>query len=83
MRQQGLARGDLLVLDLEVTEGRSTEQVNRWAKRWLSHVRSETGTRPMFYSSWSFAQEHGAGLRQYPLWVAHYGEDRGEVEAPR
>lgn len=83
VKKQGLEKGDLLILDLEVTDGRSVEQVNTWARRWLERVRDATGVKPIFYSSWSFAQTHGEGLGDYPLWVAHYGKDKGEVTAPR
>lgn len=83
VKKQGLAEGDLLVLDLEVTDGRSAKEVNTWATRWLERVYAATGVKPIFYSSWSFAQTHGDGLGQYPLWVAHYGKAKGELEAPR
>ncbi|MFI0409382.1 glycoside hydrolase family 25 protein [Actinomadura sp. 3N508] len=78
----GLAKGDLLILDLETTDGRSTREVNDWAKRWLERVEQKTGVKPMFYSSRSFAEEHGKGLGEYPLWVAHYGRSPGKVSAP-
>ncbi|MER6817468.1 GH25 family lysozyme [Spirillospora sp. NPDC000708] len=78
----GLQPGDLLMLDLETTDGRSDHQVNAWAKRWLEHVQRKTGVKAFFYSSWSFAQEHGDGLGGYPLWVAHYGKAPGRVTAP-
>ncbi|WP_327085663.1 GH25 family lysozyme [Nonomuraea sp. NBC_01738] len=80
--KQGLEAGDLLILDLEVTDGRSAKEVNAWAKRWLERVHDVTGVRALFYSSWSFAQTHGDGLGDYPLWVAHYGKEKGEVTAP-
>ncbi|HEU5031806.1 MAG TPA: GH25 family lysozyme [Spirillospora sp.] len=78
----GLQPGDLLMLDLETTDGRSDHQVNEWAKRWLDRVHQKTGVKAFFYSSWSFAQEHGDGLGGYPLWVAHYGKAPGRVTAP-
>jgi GH25 family lysozyme M1 (1,4-beta-N-acetylmuramidase) len=78
----GLQPGDLLMLDLETTDGRSAHQVNQWAKSWLEHVRQKTGVKPFFYSSWSFAQQYGSGLGDYPLWVAHYGRAPGRVAAP-
>ncbi|MEV0586389.1 glycoside hydrolase family 25 protein [Nonomuraea sp. NPDC050310] len=83
VRQQGLVQGDLLALDLEVADGRSVEQVNAWARRWLERVEQQTGVKPFFYSSWSFAGQYGEGLGEYPLWVAHYGKSKGEVEPPR
>ncbi|AQZ63705.1 hypothetical protein BKM31_21580 [[Actinomadura] parvosata subsp. kistnae] len=74
--------GDLLVLDLETTDGRSVDQVNAWAKAWLSHVKARTGIAPMFYSGWNFADTYGKGLAEYPLWVAHYGRAKGAVTPP-
>ncbi|MFG1946422.1 glycoside hydrolase family 25 protein [Nonomuraea sp. NPDC048826] len=74
--------GDLLVLDLETTDGRSVAEVNAWAKAWLSHVEKKTGVKPMFYSGWHFADTYGAGLAEYPLWVAHYSKPQGQVTPP-
>ncbi|MDF5758284.1 GH25 family lysozyme [Spongiactinospora sp. TRM90649] len=74
--------GDLMVLDLETTDGKSAAEVNAWAKSWLSHVKTKTGVAPMFYSGWDFADTHGAGLSEYPLWVAHYGKAQGAVKPP-
>ncbi|GAA2819799.1 glycoside hydrolase family 25 protein [Nonomuraea rubra] len=74
--------GDLLVLDLETSDGRSVEQVNAWARAWLSHVKAKTGVTPMFYSGWNFADTYGKGLAEYPLWVAHYGRAKGAVTPP-
>ncbi|GAB3896755.1 hypothetical protein GCM10027612_51770 [Microbispora bryophytorum subsp. camponoti] len=58
--------GDILVLDLEDTDGESVEHVNKWAKTWLEYVTAKTGARPMFYSGWNFANKYGRGLGQYP-----------------
>ncbi|GAA3235669.1 glycoside hydrolase family 25 protein [Nonomuraea helvata] len=74
--------GDLLVLDLETTDGRSVAEVNAWAKAWLSYVKAKTGTTPMFYSGWNFADTYGKGLAEYPLWVAHYSKPKGAVTPP-
>ncbi|MFG2077988.1 Glycosyl hydrolases family 25 [Nonomuraea maritima] len=74
--------GDLLVLDLETTDGESVSHVNAWAKTWLAYVKQQTGITPMFYSSWNFANRYGAGLEQYPLWVADYNGARGQISAP-
>ncbi|MEU9831785.1 GH25 family lysozyme [Streptosporangium sp. NPDC048047] len=79
---QPARRGDLLVLDLEATDDRSVEQVNAWAKAWLAHVKARTGVTPMFYSGLNFAETYGAGLEQYPLWVAAYGREKGAVTPP-
>lgn len=74
--------GDLLVLDLETTDGKSVEEVNAWAKAWLAHVKAKTGATPIFYSGWYFADTYGKGLSAYPLWVAHYGKPKGTVTPP-
>lgn len=74
--------GDLLVLDLETTDGQSVSAVNSWAKTWLAHVKERTGVTPMFYSGWNFANTYGHGLAEYPLWVAHYSKDKGTVSPP-
>jgi GH25 family lysozyme M1 (1,4-beta-N-acetylmuramidase) len=74
--------GDLLVLDLETSDGESVSQVNAWAKAWMSYVKSKTGTKPFFYSSWNFADTYGHGLQQYPLWVANYNKAKGTVTPP-
>ncbi|MBN6056534.1 hypothetical protein JYK22_31695, partial [Nonomuraea sp. RK-328] len=74
--------GDLLVLDLEATDGRSVAEVNAWAKAWLAHVKAKTGVTPMFYSGWNFADTYGKGLAAYPLWVAHYSKAKGTVTPP-
>jgi lysozyme len=79
---QPVKAGDLLVLDLETTDGESIAHVNTWAKRWLAYVKAKTGVTPMFYSSWDFADTYGHGLADYPLWVAYYGKAKGDVRPP-
>ncbi|MEO3859680.1 GH25 family lysozyme [Acrocarpospora sp. B8E8] len=74
--------GDLLVLDLETTDGKSVAEVNAWAKAWLAHVKAKTGIIPMLYSGWNFANTYGKGLAEYPLWVAHYSKSKGTVTPP-
>ncbi|TMR10389.1 hypothetical protein ETD86_39840 [Nonomuraea turkmeniaca] len=82
VNSQPAKAGDLLVLDLETTDGQSVAEVNAWAKAWLSHVKAKTGVTPMFYSGWNFADTYGKGLAEYPLWVAHYSKPKGAVTPP-
>ncbi|GAA3242394.1 glycoside hydrolase family 25 protein [Actinocorallia longicatena] len=82
VRAAGLQRGDLLMLDLETTDGRSRGRVNAWARTWLERVEAGTGVKPVFYSGYHFAREHGEGLGGYPLWVAHYGKKAGRLAPP-
>lgn len=80
--KQPAKTGDLLVLDLETTDGKSVAEVNAWARKWLERVKAKTGITPLFYSGWNFASTYGQGLGQYPLWVAHYSKARGAVTPP-
>ncbi|MFI6737709.1 glycoside hydrolase family 25 protein [Nonomuraea sp. NPDC050451] len=82
LNSQPAEAGDLLVLDLETTDGKSVAEVNAWAKTWLSYVKAKTGITPMFYSGWNFANKYGKGLAQYPLWVAHYSRAKGAITPP-
>jgi lysozyme len=82
VNKQPARTGDLLVLDLETTDGKSVAEVNAWAKTWLERVKAKTGITPMFYSGWNFATTYGQGLGQYPLWVAHYSKAKGTVTPP-
>jgi lysozyme len=80
--KQPAKAGDLLVLDLETTDGQSAERVNTWAKTWLERVKSKTGVTPLFYANYNFAEQYGQGLGEYPLWVAHYSKAKGTVATP-
>ncbi|GAA4556830.1 glycoside hydrolase family 25 protein [Planotetraspora kaengkrachanensis] len=82
VNEQPAKRGDLLVLDLETTDGESVAHVNAWAKTWLAHVKAETGVAPIFYSGRDFADTYGHGLAGYPLWVAAYGPATERVAPP-
>ena len=50
--------------------------VTLWAETWLQTVEEKTGRKPFLYSYAQFlelAMERSETLRQYPLWLAHYG----------
>ena len=50
--------------------------VTLWAETWLETVEEKTGRKPFLYSYAQFlegAVERSEKLRQYPLWLAHYG----------
>ncbi len=80
--RQPVRKGDLLILDLETSDGLPDAHVNAWAKRWLEHVKERTGTTPLFYANWNFAARYGQGLGEYPLWVADYNRPKGTIPAP-
>lgn len=83
VRAQGLQDGDLLVLDLEVSDSRSASHVASWARTWCEHVRKETGTKPVLYTFLSFARGgYCAGLGGYPLWIAAPSYRAGHPPVP-
>jgi lysozyme len=50
--------------------------VTLWAETWLQTVEEKTGRKPFLYSYAQFlesAMSRSEKLRQYPLWLAHYG----------
>ena len=50
--------------------------VTLWAETWLQTVEEKTGRKPFLYSYAQFlemAMTRSETLRQYPLWLAHYG----------
>jgi GH25 family lysozyme M1 (1,4-beta-N-acetylmuramidase) len=50
--------------------------VTLWAETWLETVEEKTGRKPILYSYAQFlesAMSRSEKLRQYPLWLAHYG----------
>ena len=50
--------------------------VTLWAETWLKTVEDKTGRKPFLYSYSQFLESATARseiLRQYPLWLAHYG----------
>lgn len=70
VRARGLEAGDLLCLDLEVSNGQSASRIQYYAKTWCEYVKSHTGVTPILYTYRSFATSYCAGLGGYPLWIA-------------
>jgi lysozyme len=65
------------VLDLEVTNGLDKTELSRLAKAFLDLVHAETGKDVMLYTNTNMAKRHLTSLlKEYPLWIAHYGVDR-------
>jgi lysozyme len=83
VRPEGLESGDLLVLDLEQTDGRSASHVASWARTWCSRVAKAVGCDPVVYTFLSFAEEGNcAGLGAYPLWIADPSRTAGRPRVP-
>ena len=54
----------------------SRSMVTLWAETWLKTIEEKTGRKPFLYSYSQFLEGATARseiLRQYPLWLAHYG----------
>lgn len=68
----GLARGDMLVLDIEQGAG----PLGGWALRWLRRVEEAVGFKPLLYTGSWFSDAHGfrdtPELAAYGLWQAAY-----------
>ena len=83
VRAHGLNAGDLLALDLEVSDGLSPAQVAEYARNWCSDVHRATGHTPVVYTFLSFAQQGNcAGLGHYPLWIAEPSAPPGRPVVP-
>jgi lysozyme len=83
VRAQGLGTGDLLALDLEVTDGLAPAAVASYATRWCAHVTARAKVKPVVYTFLSFAQAGNcAGLGGYPLWIAEPGVTPGKPSVP-
>jgi lysozyme len=83
VRAQGLHAGDLLALDLEVTDGLTPAQVAGYAQAWCAEVAQATGRTPVVYTFLSFAQQGNcAGLGRYPLWIAEPSAPAGHPSVP-
>ena len=64
-----ILEGDLLALDAE------TGQTAAWCQQFLSYVEAQVGFKPFLYApvgGWSTALD-------YPLWVARYGANNGNI----
>lgn len=71
------------VLDIEtIHKGCSREELNRKALTWLKTVGGHYGRTPIVYSYESFIRDYLSDeiRNNYPLWVAHYREDKPERE---
>ncbi len=75
-----LSPGDLLVLDLETTNGQTQATIAANAKTFLDTVKKASGVVPLLYTSPAFLTTF-SGLGGYPLWVANYGVSCPDVPA--
>lgn len=79
----GIAGGDAVALDLEVTNGLGPAAVAAWAGQVLTALKRELDREPLLYTFTSFAQEGNcAGLGSYPLWIADPSSPAGQPYVP-
>ena len=58
------------------TKTMSRSMVTLWAETWLKTIEDKTGRKPFLYSYSQFLEgstSRSETLRQFPLWLAHYG----------
>jgi lysozyme len=69
-----LEKGDMPpVLDIEQTNGASTEDIQQRAKDWLKMIEKQYKVKPIIYTNVDFYENFlGDKFADYPLWVAHY-----------
>ncbi len=67
-----VSQGDMLVLDLETTNGQTQATIEAHAATFMAAVKSQSGVTPILYTSPAFLSSFSS-LGAYPLWVANYG----------
>lgn len=63
------------VLDLEVSEGKSPEQLADWTREFMNELETLTGRTPMMYTYryfWIEQMNNTQEFANYPLWLAAY-----------
>ncbi|MEM7048172.1 MAG: GH25 family lysozyme [Acidobacteriota bacterium] len=66
--------GDLApVVDIELIGHDTAPGLDARLRRWLVHVETALGVKPIIYTSQRFWDQHlSAGFGDYPLWIAEY-----------
>lgn len=79
----GLDTGDMLCLDLEMSDGLNPSAVNEWAVDWCNAVAYHTRADPIVYTFLSFAEAGNCdGLGDRPLWIADPSSPKGRPRIP-
>lgn len=88
VRTAGLQGRHLLpVLDLEVHNGLSHDDLGAWTRTWLQRVESQLGVKPMIYTSPSFWRERMGDTRWFAkngyqaLWISHWRVQEPDMPA--
>jgi len=84
LRKLGLTRADGVVLDLEVTDGRTAAEVDTWGATVMADLVKRLQRRPVLYTFLSFVQEGNCSrLGRYPLWIADPSSPAGKPRVPK
>jgi len=72
------------IIDIEVTNGLSSEAIIKGVLTWLEAVESGTKRKPIIYSDLAFVQTYLSDERfkTYPLWVADYSDSVTALPEP-
>jgi lysozyme len=60
------------VIDLEVTDGKTTTEVVTAAKAWIARIEDKLHRTPIMYTGNNLASVTGNNFSKYPLWVPNY-----------
>ena len=83
VRKVGLAAGDGIALDLEVTNGRGPAEVDAWAAEVMAELEKRYDRKPVLYTYLSFAEAGNcAHLGKYPLWISNPSRPAGKPQVP-
>lgn len=65
------------VLDLETDQGQTGDMLSQIAFLFMETLHHLMNVTPMIYTSTQFAKQHlTKSLKNYPLWIAHFGENQ-------
>lgn len=73
------------VLDLELANGQSPEEINEWAHEFMERVEEKAGRQPMMYtyrSFWRVEMGDTTDFSEYPLWLAAYQDEPPTDDIP-
>jgi Glycosyl hydrolases family 25 len=82
LRPLGFETGDMVCLDIELTEGHSMAAVAAWCLEVLTRLEEDTGCRPVLYCDRAFAGALGVSLHGFPLWVSDPDAVAGHPAVP-
>lgn len=82
VRDHGLQAGDHFMMDLEVTDGCSPDQVNAFARQFSHRVNAQAPQHRCLSYTYPGFCVNGIGWGYWQLWIADYDVARPAVPAP-